>query len=275
MGWFLFIMVAVGTAAVVTVVRHPGARHQMEGWISSLLGDARPAGGDVVDVVADVLMKATVLSRFGFVSAPGYVAGVVPPQLHDALRANRAALTEGVTHRFADKLAARPSGTTTGYMLPETYVLRIALSVGIANTWVASFRPIVDVEAEAGVHWAASSPDQDAVIGAPVRIEGYDGVELVATDRYSADDTEKVVGRDGDSDIVITDDAVSRRHCAVGFTLDGASYVRDLGSTNGTFVLRPGEDPEKIPGNRAVPLSPGDVVCLDEDMRFRLELVFA
>lgn len=48
-----------------------------------------------------------------------------------------------------------------------------------------------------------------------------------------------VLGRDDDVDIVIDDPGVSRRHGEVRITHDGPHLVmslRDLGSTNGTFV---------------------------------------
>jgi hypothetical protein len=48
-----------------------------------------------------------------------------------------------------------------------------------------------------------------------------------------------VLGRDDGADIVLDDPGVSRRHCEVRITADGphlVSTIRDLGSTNGTFV---------------------------------------
>ena len=44
-----------------------------------------------------------------------------------------------------------------------------------------------------------------------------------------------VLGRGQDADIRMDDELVSRRHCAITFDGDGVT-VKDLGSTNGTFV---------------------------------------
>jgi len=48
-----------------------------------------------------------------------------------------------------------------------------------------------------------------------------------------------VIGRDDSGDIIFDDPGVSRRHAEVRITTDGphlVATVRDLGSTNGTFV---------------------------------------
>jgi pSer/pThr/pTyr-binding forkhead associated (FHA) protein len=58
-------------------------------------------------------------------------------------------------------------------------------------------------------------------------------------DRFLLMGAINVVGRDEDSDIVFDDPGISRRHSEVRVTTDGphlVATVRDLGSTNGTFV---------------------------------------
>ncbi len=48
-----------------------------------------------------------------------------------------------------------------------------------------------------------------------------------------------IVGRGDDADVVLDDPGVSRRHAEVRVTTDGphlVAHIRDLGSTNGTFV---------------------------------------
>ena len=44
------------------------------------------------------------------------------------------------------------------------------------------------------------------------------------------------VGRDKDCDVVFSDNSVSRKHCTVEKLPDGTYFLRDLGSSNGTFV---------------------------------------
>lgn len=58
-------------------------------------------------------------------------------------------------------------------------------------------------------------------------------------DRFLLMGAINVVGRDEESDIVFDDPGISRRHSEVRVTTDGphlVATVRDLGSTNGTFV---------------------------------------
>jgi hypothetical protein len=87
---------------------------------------------------------------------------------------------------------------------------------------------------------------------------------LVADDGRSFDvgDRPLVIGRNPDVDVVINDSNVSRRHAEVWRTSDGVA-VRDLQSTNGTFVN----------GHRitAVSLSPRDDITV-ATVHFRIEL---
>lgn len=47
-----------------------------------------------------------------------------------------------------------------------------------------------------------------------------------------------IVGRALHSDVVIHDDLVSQSHCEVARLKDGRYLVRDLGSMNGTWIIR-------------------------------------
>jgi pSer/pThr/pTyr-binding forkhead associated (FHA) protein len=67
---------------------------------------------------------------------------------------------------------------------------------------------------------------------------------------YAADITERLVlGRDVECDVRISgDETVSHRHCELHLT-EGILTVRDLGSTNGTFL-----DGMPVPNDRALPI---------------------
>ncbi len=57
---------------------------------------------------------------------------------------------------------------------------------------------------------------------------------------------ERVIGRGPESDVVIEDARVSRRHCMI--RPDGQDYfVIDMGSSNGTAVIEEGAAPDRIP----------------------------
>jgi hypothetical protein len=61
------------------------------------------------------------------------------------------------------------------------------------------------------------------------------------------------VGRANDSDVIIEDDSVSRRHALI--TFDGkALYVEDLGSTRGTVVRG-----KRIPPGQRIPIEAGEL----------------
>ena len=68
-------------------------------------------------------------------------------------------------------------------------------------------------------------------------------------------DNDVVFGRAADSDVPLTSDAtVSGRHARV-FRRNGAPYLEDLGSTNGTYVNGQPLAPERL-------LRPGDIVAV-------------
>lgn len=62
-------------------------------------------------------------------------------------------------------------------------------------------------------------------------------------------------------------DNVSRRHASVGVCADGAAWVRDEFSTNGTYV----NDVRVTPGATA-PLVDGDVLRIASDVSARVKL---
>lgn len=63
-----------------------------------------------------------------------------------------------------------------------------------------------------------------------------------------------VIGRGSEAKFRIQQDRISRKHCEL-FDRDGDVYVRDLGSTNGTFL-----DGEQIASSLRTPVPPGSVL---------------
>lgn len=64
--------------------------------------------------------------------------------------------------------------------------------------------------------------------------------------------------------------AISKSHCAV--RVEGWDVsVEDLGSTNGTFLIRPGEAPRRVPEHQGIFLRPGDVIDLGDGITLTLE----
>ena len=73
-----------------------------------------------------------------------------------------------------------------------------------------------------------------------------------------------VVGRSEEAKFRIQQDRVSRKHCEF-FDQEGVVYLRDLGSTNGTFL-----DDEQVPTSGKTPVTSGGVVRVG-GLEFRVE----
>ena len=76
-------------------------------------------------------------------------------------------------------------------------------------------------------------------------------------ERYPLMGAMTVLGRDDSADIILDDPGISRRHSEIRVTNDGphlVASIRDLGSTNGTFV-----NSERITSQR---LSDGDRITV-------------
>lgn len=63
---------------------------------------------------------------------------------------------------------------------------------------------------------------------------------------------------------------ISRSHCELRID-DWDVRLHDLGSQNGTLLMRPGQAPVRLDGSVAIVLTPGDVVELSEGISFRME----
>jgi uncharacterized RDD family membrane protein YckC len=61
--------------------------------------------------------------------------------------------------------------------------------------------------------------------------------------------------------VVVADQSISANHLALGVD-DGAPWVMDLSSTNGSWVEQDGRGPVRLDGMRRTPVSPGAVVKL-------------
>ena len=63
---------------------------------------------------------------------------------------------------------------------------------------------------------------------------------------------------------------ISRSHCELRID-DWDVRLHDLGSENGTLLMRPGQAPVRLDGSAAMVLKPGNVVELGENISFRME----
>ncbi len=70
------------------------------------------------------------------------------------------------------------------------------------------------------------------------------------------------IGRSPEHDVSINHESISRTHCRLTLSVDGALMVRDLNSTNGTYV-----DDNRV--DRSV-LKPGDILQLGA-VSFRID----
>jgi predicted component of type VI protein secretion system len=80
---------------------------------------------------------------------------------------------------------------------------------------------------------------------------------------YSLDKEEIFIGRDVNSDVVISDSEVSRKHARIILQAGGYT-LEDLGSTNGTFV-----NGQRLMGPHL--LRPGELIMLGENVSLTYE----
>jgi len=77
---------------------------------------------------------------------------------------------------------------------------------------------------------------------------------------------ELVVGRDESAELFVAEASVSSRHGRFAPTSSGYTYT-DLGSTNGSALIRAGNAPVGCAAGEALPLLPGDVLLLGDRAR--------
>lgn len=131
----------------------------------------------------------------------------------------------------------------------ETGVFRL-------RTSTAKARPRPAPAAPSG---AAATEHQPVAVPAPAaRTNPNDRPWLeVDGDRYPLMGAITVLGRDDSADVVLDDPGISRKHSEIRVTTDGphlVTSIRDLGSTNGTFV-----DGDRITSHR---LEEGDRITV-------------
>lgn len=80
-----------------------------------------------------------------------------------------------------------------------------------------------------------------------------DGATLILLPSTVKDGQEFILGRDNTND---DNDLISREQCSVTMK-DGEFFLKDLGSTNGTFL-----EGFRITPNQSVPLKPGEKITL-------------
>ncbi|WP_395857381.1 FHA domain-containing protein [Cystobacter fuscus] len=83
-------------------------------------------------------------------------------------------------------------------------------------------------------------------------------------------ETTLCLGRHAEVDVTIFHSHVAGRHCRLRHEA-GRVWLMDLGSTNGTFLIRQGAEPRRLWGNESILLEPGDEFLLAEVARFRFE----
>ena len=138
-----------------------------------------------------------------------------------------------------------------GLLSDETFAHR--LDQVLSGRLIDPLRLVGDLNPR-GAHrrWRTKLREVAAATGATLRPTRSHGLEdhavLLALD-WNGGQSELLLGRSRDCDVVLASDAVSRRHARLVFR-DGHWLVCDLGSTNGTTVngarvgrcrLRPGD----------------------------------
>lgn len=148
-------------------------------------------------------------------------------------------------------------------------------SVGSGNTWlivliVAAVLALAAVLVVVLMKKGKAQPDQPIMIGKP-KDKHHATLEAQGTflgGKHYGIVTKAMIGRSSSADIRVNEPKVSGTHCQVTWE-NGALYLTDLGSTNGTFVAGTGTIPARMP----VRLYPDSVFWVgDERCAFRVKM---
>ena len=149
-------------------------------------------------------------------------------------------------HHYLRDLGSRNGTFVNGELIAIPRALRNGDVIHVGNT---------DLHYEAGaigtIPFTPVVPEDSELESGPLGFVGTGGPELGIW--FAVRDT-TTIGRDEGCEIRVDDLTVSRRHA----TLHGAEgdlSVRDLGSTNGTWV-----NDERVPPHEARPMTPGDLL---------------
>ena len=99
-------------------------------------------------------------------------------------------------------------------------------------------------------------------------INGQDAGRIVALTR----ERPLLLGRAAGADVVIRDARGSRRHAELRLLTGGRVLVRDLGSTNGTTVTLPDQEPVRLRPTEDFGIEPGAVLTLADEVSLTYEV---
>jgi phosphoserine phosphatase RsbU/P len=99
---------------------------------------------------------------------------------------------------------------------------------------------------------SGGSPSGSAKVTPPLTLDAVSGPPLPSI--HAKPEKPIVLGRSGQSDVVLGDESISRRHCQLS-ARQGTWFIEDLGSRHGTFVQS-----AKLAEGQSLPLKNGDMV---------------
>ncbi len=162
------------------------------------------------------VMEAHTRRESGHLLAPGAYVVYVNPDEFERLAAERAYLEREWAGLLRD-LAARVGAFFTGGEPVVTMLASEKVPVGAAEIEVAKQRPEPVVRPRRERRYQLRMV-KGVPAGGLYRVDG-----------------ELSIGRGADVSVMLNDPSVSRRHASIA-VVDGVPVLRDLGSTNGTFV---------------------------------------
>jgi hypothetical protein len=213
----------------------------------------RPAQGDIGSGAESELAVAP-LTESG--------ASELPPQAEPGVSTLRHEIEEvTLWRRLADPLSipARTVPTVNAVLCPDGHPNpEQAGACRVCRKSVAKQPPVAIPRPVLGVLRMSTGDlitlDRGVVIGRNPQADREVGGERAHVVRVSSPDKD-----------------ISRNHMEV--RLDGwRVLVTDLGSTNGTWVARPGEEPQRLGSGEALPIEPGTAVSLADHVSFRFEV---
>lgn len=222
---------------IINRVEHGLAKAVHGAFAKAFKSEVQPV--EIASAIRRAMDDRAALLGHGRAMVPNLYTIELSPTDYDRLSDYEAELTDDLVaaaQEHADSQGYQPGGA-----LEVNLVEGEGLETGVFRVRPATAkRAAADSPSPRPVTPSGTVVDAAAAHRPPARVNPAARPWLeIAGDRYPLLGSLTTLGRDDSADIVVDDPGVSRRHSEIRVTTDGphlVTSIRDLGSTNGTFV---------------------------------------
>ena len=222
---------------IINRVEHGLAKAVHGAFAKAFKSEVQPV--EIASAIRRAMDDRAALLGHGRAMVPNLYTIELSPTDYDRLSDYEAALTDDLV--AAAQEHAESQGYQPGGALEVDLVEGEGLETGVFRVRPATAkRGVPDTPSPRAVTPSGAAVAAGATHRPPARVNPAARPWLEITgDRYPLLGSLTTLGRDDSADIVVDDPGVSRRHSEIRVTTDGphlVTSIRDLGSTNGTFV---------------------------------------